>query len=314
MSLNDLIFCPICCGTSEVHLEEVFDDRFGCPDLVSIRKCHVCAHRFTSPTLKANQIEFLYEQYYGRSSEIALGPHPSLTRRLRRWIRGENNLGQFCTRPDETKRLLDVGSGDCQNLWDANFLGFDAFGFDVDRTARAVGLAHNLEVRTGSSISDAYPAEDFDWIQLNQVLEHYIDPVDQLQKIARHISPTGKLFISTPNSLSFFSRKIGRAWINWHVPFHQHHFTKSSLHRLLEANGWEIEKTSTVTPLVWAVLQFRRMKISPTRGIPLGYWSPKRRFDRLVEMFLVFLLIFPIRILDSLGLGDSLVVIARRRK
>jgi len=45
--------------------------------------------------------------------------------------------------------------------------------------------------------------EKFDTIILMHVLEHVRDPVSVLKRIARHLSPKGKLILAVPNALSF---------------------------------------------------------------------------------------------------------------
>ena len=47
-------------------LKDMFDDRFGCPDVVDIYKCDRCRHCFCGPKLSPREIGALYEKYYGR--------------------------------------------------------------------------------------------------------------------------------------------------------------------------------------------------------------------------------------------------------
>lgn len=309
--------CPICSSEKvSVFLEKMCDDRFGFPEVYTICKCPICEHFYCLESLDSLMIRDLYEKYYGRKPETNLGFHSSLKSKTRRWIMGENNLGQFARKPSSLIKLLDVGSGDCQNLWDADFLGFNAFGFDVDSTSEEIGLHNGLQVRTGIKINDVFPEEKFDWVQLNQVIEHYIDPRDDLRNLAPHLRDEGCLFIATPNSGSIFRKFTGRSWINWHVPYHQHHFSKKSLRVLLESEGWEIVSSRTVTPLVWVVLQLRRVTTTVRPGEANVSWQQgsRRRGSRAFELLMLMALFAPIRVLDVVGQGDCQVVIAKRRR
>ena len=69
------------------------------------------------------------------------------------------------------------------------------------------------------------PAERYDVVVLSNVLEHFLDPKAALADIARILRPGGELWISCPNARSWLRALCGRAWINWHVPFHIVHFT-----------------------------------------------------------------------------------------
>jgi SAM-dependent methyltransferase len=304
--------CAVCLiGLPKVLIEHLADDRFGCPTEVQIFQCSYCGHCFCSPKLRASEIGPLYEKFYGRSESTTIGFHPTVKSQLLRWIIGENNLGQFATSPELNRKLLDVGSGDCQNLWDANYLGFDAYGFDVDRTSELIGKRFGLKVSSGASVSEAYPNQIFDFIQLNQVLEHYVDPEQQLKILREHLADNGRLYISTPNSASLLRKITGKAWINWHVPYHQNHFSVVSLKFFVEKNGWSIVRHSTVTPLVWLVLQLRNsvksVKYERLRKILTAITSG--RGSRLIELGFCVLVFLPLRLIDFLKLGDSQTMI-----
>ena len=309
--------CPICAhnGVSK-FLNGMFDDRYGCPKVVDIYKCNRCQHCFCGPKLSPSEIGSLYEKYYGRKVDVQLGIHLALNSRVVRWILGENNLGQFAFQPNLVTTLLDIGCGDCQNLWDANFLGFEAYGFDVDRSSEEIGARNGLRVRSGQSVKAAYPNQKFDIMQLNQVIEHFIDPAEQLEDIGDHLANNGRIFISTPNSGSLLRRLTGRKWLHWHVPYHQHHFSKRSLATMVEAEGWKVISCRTVTPLVWVVLQYRAIKMDSKLGELNQTWqsgSP-RRGARFLELIFLTVAFFPLRFVDALGLGDCQVMILGRQQ
>ena len=297
-------------------LEDMFDDRYGCPHVVTIFRCGQCRHCFCNPKLSLSEIKSLYEQYYGRKVETKLASHLTLRSQFARWLLAEKNLGQFSFEPETSAKLLDVGCGDCQNLWDAQFLGFDAYGFDVDSTSVEIGARNSLRVRTGQSVGSAYPDLEFDLIQMNQVIEHFVDPFEGLRDIGRHLTDNGRVFISTPNSGSILRRLTGRKWLHWHVPYHQHHFSKKSLKIMVESEGWEVISRRTVTPLEWAILQFRALNNEPILGQLNQTWQSgsSRRGARLLELIILTAAFLPLRILDGLGLGDCQVVILGRRE
>ncbi len=309
--------CPVCNSLNPKSIfDNMFDDRYGCPNVVAIRKCGKCGHCFCWPKLSNVELSPLYEKYYGRKAEMVLGTHLTLRSRVARWIIGENNLGQFSFEPVTKTKLLDVGSGDCQNLWDAQFLGFDAYGFDVDSTSAEIGARNGLQVRSGHSVGDAYPDQKFDIMQMNQVIEHFVDPAEQLRDIGGHLASQGHIFISTPNSGSLLRRLTGRKWLHWHVPYHQHHFSKKSLKTLVEHEDWEVISCRTVTPLIWVVLQFRAIKMNSKLGESNETWQlgSQRRGARLLELILLTMLFLPIRLTDVLGMGDCQVMILGRRE
>jgi hypothetical protein len=172
-------------------------------------------------------------------------------------------------------------------------------------------MKYGLDVRSGKHIADVYSGFRFDYVQLNQVIEHLINPQDQLQAIRSFLAEDGQVFISTPNSRSFSRFVFGRRWINWHVPYHQHHFSRKSLLHLAANEGFEISKFRTVTPLVWLLLQLRNSQSTSSLGVPNLRWtaSSTRRGSRVFELVVLAILFVPVRLLDKFGFGDSQVVI-----
>jgi len=313
--------CPICySNNSDTNFKNIFDDRFGCPIVTDSVKCTDCGHYFVSPNLDDSVLTSLYETYYGRESAGVEKIVFKLPSRFRRWFMGENNLGQFNVIGTENNKLLDVGSGSCESLWQASQLGFDSFGFDVDRTSGDIAEKLGLRVAVASTISDAYPDTLFSWIQLNQVIEHFIDPVEQLSMLVKHLEKDGYVFLSTPNANSISRRICGRNWINWHVPYHQHHFTLKSLQLLAITSGLEVIAYKTVTPIVWVLLQRRHTRSDVKLGIPNPIWSssatgPRRRRDSDALDFLFLMCIFPlVKIVDLLKQGDCQIIILRKNQ
>src|SRR4030095_10876405 len=96
-----------------------------------------------------------------------------------------------------------------------------------------------------------------DLVVLNQVLEHMPKPAGLLQKLQRRLAPGGRVVLAFPNATSFYARRFEQDWIDWHVPYHLHHFNPRSARIFLERYGWRVERLRTVTPNLWTVLQLR---------------------------------------------------------
>ncbi len=300
----------------------MFDDRFGCPAVVDVQRCTDCDHFFCWPPLGSDEIGSLYEQFYGRSkvnsADVARqAGHNVDTPKWKRWFRGESNSGQHIA--PRSSRLLDIGSGACQDVLEAKLLGHDAHGFDVDSTSELLGRAVGVDVRSGPNVGAAFPNDHFDWVQLNQVIEHYVDPVSSMRDIVELVRPGGAVFIATPNASSLLRRLTGRRWINWHVPYHQQHFTRRSLVQVLEGCGLKVDSVRTVTPSVWFLLQIRSLVTRPTPGAANETWEPRQvaagpreKAVRAVAFAALMVAGALSRVLDVLRTGESLVVVARK--
>ena len=297
------------------------DDRYGCPWTVDIEQCTNCEHFFCWPPLGPDEIASLYEEYYGRSSvnpdEVASEARRNvLLPRWRRWIRGATTSGQYFA--PSGSNVLDIGSGTCQDALEAQLLGHRVDGFDVDTGSVRLGESIGVSIRSGSDVVAAFEGRRFDWIQLNQVVEHYIDPIAAVSAITELLAPEGRLFVATPNAASLVRRLTRRRWINWHVPYHQHHFTARSLQETIRACGMETETLRTATPAVWIVMQIRALLGRPTPGRATNAWSTVRPVGRRGVLARTIVLVALLggaviaHLLDTFHVGESILLVARK--
>ncbi len=163
----------------------------------------------------------------------------------------------------------------------------------------------------------------FDLIVLNQVIEHVPDPEASLRKIKQRLNPGGRVVLSFPNAASWQRKLTGKRWINWHVPYHQHHFNRHSFKRLAERAGFEaVGRIRTITPNLWTLLQLHALKKAPAEGQASPIWSSRSGGRRKASLFTrgwnagmamlkrlsAVAVAIVNRIMDALGQGDSLLI------
>ena len=320
----------VCCGEGMVlRWAGLFDDRYGHPGRFDLYCCARCGHGQTVPMLREEDLPELYGRYYPRSEvdvdalRRQVGDPGSAEARRRRWREGTDNQGQYATRPG--MKVLDYGCGTGVSLLEIQALGGEAYGIEADPNVRPVAEALGLRIHFGSLDDDPFPGERFDLIVLNQVLEHIPDPLGLLGRLRERLAPGGRLILSFPNAASFYARLFGRRWINWHVPYHLHHFTRRSCRELFRRGGWRVRQLRTITPNLWTVLQCRAAAAPARHGSPHPLWTGSREgggaeepqgWRRWLERTAVgagrpvpaALLTALNRTLDAAGAGDSLLV------
>lgn len=303
----------------------LFDDRYGHPGEFAVSRCERCGFMSTEPRLAESDLPELYSRYYPRRRATPEGVRQSasssgIETRRGRW-RARYVTGQWAAHYEiePGMRVLDYGCGDCASLLELKALGADPVGIEVDPTVRELAAALGVRVHVGSIERLTEPDASFDAVTLSQVIEHVTDPELLLRQLHAKLKPGGMLSLTTPNSRSFTRRVLGNRWLHWHMPFHQNHFNAGALHRLLERVGFDIEKTSTFTPVPWWEYQLEMLLRPPRRGQAHAYFergdsairaSPLGRAlyrpGRAVATVLA-------RAADALGLGESLLVVARKR-
>ena len=305
--------CVLCGGTLAPVLGDVTDTRFGVPGRFTIARCVACGLEQTLPRPSQAALIELYRNHYNFTGTTGRS-YLSLRRLLhspglyRLWLALDGDVS-FHRRPGRG-RLLDVGCNEGRGLAFYRANGFSAEGLEANPAAAAVARAAGFTVH-GEDIADFRPEAPYDVVVLSNVLEHFLAPRAALADISRLLRPGGEVWISCPNAASWLRSLTGRAWINWHVPFHIVHFRAPRLHALLGEAGFDLIEARQITPALWVAQSL----------IALAFARPGRTTRALRNPLLVAglmavarLLLFPLLWLGNrLGRGDCLIAVAARR-
>lgn len=259
--------------------ERIYDDRYGYPGYFDVYRCPNCKQAQTTPLLRDEDLPSLYGKYYPRREidiealqrQVGNPADPAEISKRRR--NGTDNQGQYIARPG--MKVLDYGCGAGASLLEIEALGAEAYGIEADPNVQQVIDKLGLRIHIGTLDDAPFDGVLFDLIVLNQVLEHIPHPETLLEKLRARLKPGGKLVLSFPNADSIFARFFKRTWINWHIPYHLHHFNPNSARLFLERCGWKVVSLRTITPNLWTVLQFRAVIETTTMGEPNPMWTGK---------------------------------------
>ncbi len=303
--------CPICRGSLS-FFKTVYDDRYGYPGLFQVALCKSCGHKSLQADFTTESLTLLYNHYYPRGS-FDLDSHRPYTEvsRRRAWFAGSYSSA-FRWVP-EAVRILDIGCGFGESLGYHRARGCDVYGSEVDENIRRVGEKFSYKVHSGLFDAGNYEPEFFDYVTLDQVIEHAIDPLEIMSGIAKIVKPGGTLVISTPNAEGWGGSIFGRRWIHWHTPFHLHLFSERSMRLAAEQTGYLLKGFKTLTSSDWLHLQWVHLLTAPKAGEPSVFWAPGARrnvYQRFIIATLVGIHRSKInhvltRVFDALGIGDN---------
>ena len=250
--------CLICGQSVQLMMTGLVDDRFGAPGTYDIIKCSHCGLEQTWPRPAENELKDLYERFYNAGVEPG-GAYQSMREWFlssgwyRLWLQWDGDLTFHLRRG--AGRLLDLGCNEGRglSLYAAN--GFTAEGLEINEKAAALARQRGFTVFTGT-LDEYIPDEPYGVVVLSNVLEHASDPVAMLVQVARLLRPGGEVWISCPNADSLWRPVFGRAWINWHVPFHLWHFSPRTLKEVLARAGFRLSGMQSFTPSLWLALSW----------------------------------------------------------
>lgn len=314
--------CPAC-GSSEISpsAKRVYDDRYGYPGTFSLLRCTKCDHRFLDTKFSAEQIRDLYSRYYPRSTFKVEEHRPHQERSgFSAWLDGARSRA-YCWVPKNV-RILDIGCGFGETLGYHQARGCEAYGVEADENILRVAERFGYKVRAGLFDPTDWEQSFFDYVTMDQVIEHVQDPVATLRGIAQVLKPGGSAILGTPNAGGWGATLFGQRWINWHAPYHQQFFSIRSMRTASERAGLVMEKTFTLTSSPWLYYQWIHLLTCPSEGNASGFWAAASgaKLNRMQESFMRVLARLNMlkvnhvvtRLFDSIGMGDSQLFILRK--
>lgn len=312
--------CPVCFHLNNpLHLE-VYDDRYGYPGIFQIVKCPICNHKFLQGDFTPELLTMLYTDYYPRSTfELSRYQPCKEAKGFRSWLNGERRSA-YCWVPEDV-RVLDIGCGFGEALGYHKARGCDVYAVEVDENIRRVAEKFGYKVHVGLFEPNIYKPGFFDYVTMDQVIEHVADPLAMLRGIAMILKPGGMAILSTPNADGWGANLFGRRWINWHAPYHIQHFSIKSMKIAAEGAGLIVERVRNITSSEWLYYQWIHLLTFPKMGEPSVFWSPRAKPGFKDNVLLRLLAIVHstkinhviTRLFDALGIGDSYLFFLRKK-
>lgn len=192
-----------------------------------------------------------YRRSYEDMLVLVQEDNPSKTRRFAALIPGS-----------PTNRVLDVGCAEGNLVRMLKAAGHDAYGLDI--VPRYDGcIAWDIE-------AEAPSIGQFDYIFLNDTLEHFRAPASALSNIRELLKDDGQLFIHTPNAL-YWKRCAWGLHLRWNIPpfvlgscLHLQLYDWLSLQQLCSLIGLKVDEFyGGLFPLVALNLHARCRKAEP---------------------------------------------------
>ncbi len=240
MSKNNLL--PI--GTAEYrNCPNCACDKFRIKYLereFAIVKCKDCSLVYLANPPDAKT---LYESYYGEIIYNAADyRQDSRDKRLSTLFAINEQRLEFIKKEKKQGDLLDVGCGLGFFLKTAGDAGYAAYG--IDASVKAVEYARNeFGINSGNETLDdmVKKGHTFDIITLWHVLEHFLNPLDELIKIRKLLRSGGICFIEVPNLDSLKFKLSRRKWTGGNHPkYHRSFFAAKTLELTLKKAGFSI--------------------------------------------------------------------------
>jgi SAM-dependent methyltransferase len=203
--------------------------------------------------------------------------------------------------------FVDIGCGSGDYLHKMSARGWSVRGVEPSAFGAEEGRRSGFDIFNGTLQEAKFATGSFDYVRSNHSFEHVPNPVETLDEIFRILKPDGKLYIGIPNIDGLPYRIFGKYWWHLAVPVHLYSYSVSTISALMQQSGFVIDKVyfnSNFASLLGSLQIYvnRNSEKKSSDG-----WLIKSRT-------LMFGATTMTRILDFIGQGDVIEIIARKQK
>jgi len=305
--------CNFCKSSNLKFLFYLKDKNFFVPGEFPILKCLACKLILMGIIPNAKKIEKYYPKEYYSFNSIQT-KEESVKTRLIIFMQGlhfdsgkKNYLLRLLSLPilpfirgiiiSPDKKLLDIGSGSGQFLYEMKQFGMEAEGLEPGNFDKESSKKYNLNVKNTDLLGAKYPKEQFDIVTINHVLEHVPNPEKIIKEMHRITRKDGKLIVGVPNYHSLAFLLFGKNWYQLDVPRHFNNFSEKVLIKKLEESGFTVEKIRhNSRPTQFTISLFYFLNVNPKKHqiitnvlniifLPLAYIVNIIKWGDQIEIF-----------------------------
>lgn len=236
----------------------------------NVVQCNICEVYYVAPQISFNDeqwAELYSSEYFAMQSNWLL--------RKRELELAQRFKKALSFMPKKNITFLDVGAGEGKTLIEGANRGWDVTGIDIVDSRIDDAKTNDIKFITGKFLEYEFPENQFDFIYLDSVLEHVINPKEYLQKIKRILKVGGILYVAVPNEDCLFNdvRKIvfgllGKKNISVKIkpfdsPYHIIGYNKKSLTYIFDKTNLKIKS------MINSGRRFNFLSHKPTQK---GFW------------------------------------------
>jgi 2-polyprenyl-3-methyl-5-hydroxy-6-metoxy-1,4-benzoquinol methylase len=273
-----IIPCTLCGGLS-------FKPRLFCEGFSYVR-CTGCGLIQMNPQPVSGEVRLRYREDHGEDYLSYESANEQAFLRLQEL--SLKDLGFYdmeqtlMTESGGAPAVLDIGCATGALLETLSNRGWKTAGVEITTPqAEYARRVRGLEIRTQPLEECAFPPGSFQTVLASHLIEHLNDPASFVRELYRVVRSGGSIYITTPNIAGFQAKLFRGKWRSA-IFDHLYLFSTVTLSRLLEQNGFTVEKLIT-----WGGL---------AEGIAPA--PVKRTADRLAKRF---------------GRGDVMMIRAAKR-
>lgn len=247
----EYIDCNFCGSSSYDKLYEVRDWWLDTPEKYNVVKCKDCGLVYLNPRPKQEEFAKLYPDFF-------YGVNADIDEKLQSWKAEVNKIKAEYVSRKEPGSIYDIGAYWGEFLMYMKQVGWQVRGCELSESVKDI---FNVNIFKGFLKDDDIKKSSIDVVTAWAVMEHVYDPVGISKSVNRILQDNGEFVFCVPNYNSIGAR------LRWgdEYPRHIYFFDKTSVAKLAEQAGFELERISyddRIFPFsAYGVVEFQLRKI-----------------------------------------------------
>lgn len=169
-------------------------------ETLEVASCEVCGFVQLADLPSSNELKIYYSHNYRSDYKNTYKPKLKYVHRAGTVAAERLRMLLQFVGSTRGKKLLDIGAGGGEFVYQASRVGFSSFGVEPNLGYSEYARdEYGVEVQT--SMLDDLSSQSADVVTLFHVFEHLAQPEQAIKKISEILTPEGLLFIEVPNIL-----------------------------------------------------------------------------------------------------------------
>jgi len=305
--MKSLEKCEICGEKNFVFLFEEEDKNLSILGKFKLYQCKNCGLIFLNPQPTYKEFEKYYpkKEYYSLQGIDKNSSKTKLKLFLYSLYFNTENRNYFLkfmflpikfmirgTIIKKNEKILDVGSGAGQFLYEMKKLGLKVYGVEPGEFNEKENEKLNIE--KSDLIGAKFKGEFFELITMNHVLEHITNPRETLKEIHRILRRKGIFIVGVPNYNSLAYKMFGKNWYQLDVPRHLSNYSEKILKKLLIEEKFRVVKI--------------RYNSRPSQFVVSMEYLFEKRFGKFMKGFLTIVFLPLTWLVNLLKRGDQMEI------
>lgn len=218
--------------------------------------------------------------------------------------------------------ILDIGTGSSLFLHKLKIQGWEVMGTDISQRMREFSKIHfGIKVLTPQSLHKTSFKKKFDYIIMNNVIEHLRDPIKEISVISLLLKKSGVLIISTPNSNSLGHILFKSKWYHLDIGRHLYVFNDINLKEIYHTAGFKVERVlhgyqiHNIAGIFESIRHIYKNKYSRKNVKVVSKNEKWQEKNVLKSIFVSFIYLFSLiisKLGKVLGRGEIITIYAKR--